>query len=135
MVSIEEVRQRHRNRQRELLKQYLHLLTVQRLAFEEKDLDHAEETIRRERQILKDLEALAAVHLPELLDVESTREHPDDIADLYSRIRTLHRQNREFLARRSAETAREIGSLNIPPRRNAIYTSPYSSAAMLDVRG
>jgi hypothetical protein len=135
MVSIADVRLRHRNRQRELLKQYLHLLTVQRLAFEENDLDHAEETIRRERQILKDLEALANVHLPDLFGEEPLQEHPGDIADLYSRVRTLHRQNRELLARRSAETAREIGSLNIPPRRNSVYTTRYSSAAMLDVRG
>lgn len=126
-MTIEAVRHKHKTRTTDLLQQYLHVLTLQHRAFDRRDLDHAETTIRRERQILKDLEALAAIHLPVPID------DTDEITRLSRRIRELHQKSRELLARRSAETAREIAALRIPPRPKAVYTAADTTGTMVDV--
>ncbi len=114
---------------------YLHLLAVQRRALEQNDLNHVEETISRERQILEELDALAIVRLPEPSEREEILANVDEINSLYKQAAILHRRNRQILAQKRTETAREIAGLKVPPRRKTVYSSTRSSGVMLDIRG
>jgi len=119
---------RHRRRERDLLRRYRTLLEAQRAAIEGGDLDRIEEILRGERVILQDLEALAAVVLPGLGRSDGDR------TELLDAVRELHRQNRILLAEQSAEYARRIRELRIPPRRRSVYAERGGTGRMVDVR-
>ncbi|MFP4152626.1 MAG: hypothetical protein ACOC2V_01875 [Alkalispirochaeta sp.] len=122
--------ERHRRRERNLLRQYRTLLEAQRAAIEGGDIDRIEEILRGERVILRDLEALAAVILPGV-----GRQDPDDNrAELLDTVRELQRRNRMLLAERSAEYARRIRELRIPPQRRTVYADRGATGGMVDVR-
>jgi hypothetical protein len=121
---------RHRRRERDLLRRYRTLLEAQHAAIAGGELDRIEEILRGERVILQDLEALAAVALPGV----GPDDRDGDREELFNTVRALHRRNRVLLAERSAEYARRIRELRIPPRRRNVYADPGGIGSMVDVR-
>lgn len=117
--SVATLRQRRTQRADDLLERYIRILEAQHEAIYQRDVDHLDYTVRLERRILEDLEALARVRLPGL---------PQGVVDSetrprWERARSLQRTNRELLAERSAELARQINALKIPPQRRSVYTA------------
>lgn len=117
--SVATLRQRRTQRADDLLERYIRILEAQHEAIYQRDVDHLDYTVRLERRVLEDLEALARVQLPGL---------PQGVVDSetrprWERARSLQRTNRELLAERSAELARQINALKIPPQRRSVYTA------------
>lgn len=128
-MSIDATVEHHRVRETSLLQRYIAILEQQYAAIDTQNVDRIDHSIRIERQILDDLEALAKVALPGMQP--GTR--PKDQSELLTYAKTLQMRNRELLAQRSAELARRIGELRIPPQRRRVYSGGRSGGGMIDV--
>tara|TARA_B100000614_G_scaffold232771_1_gene227600 strand:- start:1 stop:402 length:402 start_codon:yes stop_codon:yes gene_type:complete len=116
---IADTLRHHLHTQRTKLETYLQILEAQEDVILHGDIDTLEYHMALERDAIRDLEALGRVIQP-MRDILPDLTAPE-LDRVYDRVVRQHQRNRELLAQRREQLAREIESIHVPRGARSIY--------------
>lgn len=138
---IDRIYERRLLQRNEALKRYLALLDRQSRVIEDHDLSGLDGTFLLERDLLFELESLAAVirtiggHLAPVSN-ESERKHLEDIGtELLEEVKARNTRVRQNLRGQIDDTGRRLKSVNVPRRGRSVFRSERDSGSMVDLSG